>query len=132
VYIPSGMRPRAGDARIVIEQIDLVHRLIARYPDDLELALTADDIVRIHREGRIASLIGMEGGHSIENSLAVLRATYDLGARYMTLTHWHNTLWADAATVEFRRVPYDVELTQRLIRNQGLPTRLAERLRYGR
>lgn len=99
VFIPISMRGgRPGDARTVIEQIDLVHRLIAAHSDDLELALTADDIVRIHGEGRIASLMGMEGGHSIENSLAVLRATYDLGARYMTLTHWRNTDWADAAT----------------------------------
>lgn len=81
-----------------IEQIDLVHRLTEAYPADLELALTADDIVRIHSEGRIASLIGLEGGHSIDNSLAVLRQLYALGARYMTLTHWANVDWVDAAT----------------------------------
>ncbi len=98
VYIPvddAGGRP--GDARVVIEQIDLAHRLIDTY-DDLELALTAADIERIHAQGRIASLLGMEGGHSIENSLAVLRATYDLGARYMTITHSSNIPWADSAT----------------------------------
>jgi membrane dipeptidase len=82
----------------VIEQIDLVHRLTEAYPEDLELALTADDIVRIHSRGRIASLIGMEGGHSIDNSLAVLRRFYTLGVRYLTLTHWANTDWVDAAT----------------------------------
>jgi membrane dipeptidase len=101
VFIPipeAGGRP--GDARTVIEQIDLVKRLAERYPDDLEVALTADDIERIHRAGRIASLIGMEGGHSIENSLAVLRGLYDLGARYMTITHVRNLDWADAATDE--------------------------------
>ena len=82
----------------VLEQIDLVHRLIEKYPEDLELALTADDVVRIHADGKIASLIGMEGGHSIDNSLAVLRQLYAVGARYMTLTHWTNTDWVDAAT----------------------------------
>jgi membrane dipeptidase len=81
-----------------LEQIDLVHRLVQRYPDDLEIALTAADVRRIHASGRIASLIGVEGGHSINDSLAVLRQLYDLGARYMTLTHWDHTAWADAAT----------------------------------
>src|SRR3984885_7332143 len=81
-----------------VEQIDLVKQLAAKYPADLELALTAADVRRIHRAGRIAALIGIEGGHQIDNSLAVLRQMYDLGARYMTLTHVRNTAWADAAT----------------------------------
>jgi len=91
--IPSG--PPAVQA--VFEQIDVVHQMVAHYPDTFELALTAADIERIHRQGKIASLIGMEGGHSINNSLAVLRMTYALGARYLTLTHTKNTDWADAA-----------------------------------
>lgn len=82
----------------VIEQIDIVHRLVAQYPDDLQLALTAADVEAAQKQGRIASLIGMEGGHSIGNSLAVLRQTYALGARYMTLTHWKTLDWADSAT----------------------------------
>jgi membrane dipeptidase len=101
VFIPISRRGgRPGDTRAVIEQIDLVKRLVDRHPEHLELALTADDVERIHGEGRIASLIGMEGGHSIEDSLAVLRALYELGARYMTLTHGLNTTWADSATDE--------------------------------
>jgi len=91
--IPSG--PPAVQA--VFEQIDVVYQMVAHYPDTFELALTAADIERIHRQGKIASLIGMEGGHSINNSLAVLRMAYGLGARYLTLTHTRNTDWADAA-----------------------------------
>jgi len=81
-----------------VEQIDLVKRLAAKYRADLELALTAADVRRIHRAGRIAALIGIEGGNQIDNSLAVLRQMYDLGARYMTLTHVRTTGWADSAT----------------------------------
>ena len=97
VWVPPELE--GADAVVaVLEQIDLVHRLASRYPDDLEIALTADDVVRIHSEGRIASLIGTEGGHSIDASLAVLRQLYAVGARYMTLTHWANNRWADSAT----------------------------------
>jgi membrane dipeptidase len=96
VYVPATL-PGPAAVQAVLEQIDVVHRIVAAYPKTFELALTADDIERIHRKGKIASLIGMEGGHSINNSLATLRMTYDLGARYMTLTHTKNTDWADAA-----------------------------------
>jgi len=97
VWIPT--RLEGAEAVVtVMEQIDVVHRMIERWPDTLELALSADDVRRIHRQGRIASLIGMEGGHSIGGNLAALRASYLLGARYMTLTHWKTLPWADAAT----------------------------------
>jgi membrane dipeptidase len=99
VYIPTSIQGSAA-VRAVLEQIDVVHQMCARYPNDFELALTADDVERIHRNRKIASLIGMEGGHSIDNSLAMLRITYALGARYMTLTHTKHTDWADSANEE--------------------------------
>lgn len=96
-YTPSSFADR-GAARAGMEQGDIVHRMVERYPDVFEMAGTADEIVRIHREGRIASMLGLEGGHMIENSLGMLRAFYRDGVRYMTLTHSQNTDWADAAT----------------------------------
>ena len=97
VWIPSELTGPAA-VQTTLEQIDIVHAMVARYPDDLQMAYTADDIVRIHKAGRIASLIGIEGGHQIDNSLAALRQMYALGARYMTLTHTLNNDWADSAT----------------------------------
>jgi membrane dipeptidase len=88
--------------QVQLEQIDIAHRIIAGYPDDLALALTVADIEDAKREGRIASLLGMEGGHTILNSLGALRSYYDMGVRYMTLTHFHSTDWADSATGEVR------------------------------
>ena len=99
VWIPSlpevGKR---GFARIQLEQIDIALRMIERYPVDLQLALTADDIERANNDGRIASLLGIEGGHAIENSLGALRDYFRLGVRYMTLTHFNDDDWADSAT----------------------------------
>ncbi len=97
VYVPVSYEG-ALSIQATKEQIDLVYRLNERYPDTFKLALTADDIERIFADGKISSLIGMEGGHSINNSLPVLRQFYELGARYMTLTHSRNTDWADSAT----------------------------------
>ncbi len=96
-YTPSSFEGK-GAARAGMEQVDIVHRLVARYPETFELARTADDVERIHRAGKIASMIGLEGGHMIENSLAVLRSFSRLGVNYLTLTHSRNTAWADAAT----------------------------------
>ena len=99
VYVPATLKG-ADAVRAVLEQIDVVHRLEELYPDTFEPARTADDVVRIHRKGKIASLIGVEGGHSIGNSLAVLRQLYAAGARYMTITHSLNNDWADSATAD--------------------------------
>lgn len=97
VYVPADIS-EAEAVKRVTEQIDTVNRLVAKYPESLRMAYTASDIEAAFRSGRIASLIGMEGGHSIGSSLAVLRQMYAAGARYMTLTHNKNTPWADAAT----------------------------------
>lgn len=98
VYVDAGL-PEPEAVVATLQQIDVTKRLIARYPDKLALSLTADDVERAMKQGRIASLLGMEGGHSIDGSLAVLRQMYDLGARYMTLTHSKNNGWADSSSV---------------------------------
>ncbi|HEX2762705.1 MAG TPA: dipeptidase [Allosphingosinicella sp.] len=97
VWIPAELK---GDEaiRVTLEEIDIVHRMVARYPGRLEMASTAADVRRIEKTGKIASLIGIEGGHQIGNSPAALREFYRLGARYMTLTHSLNNDWADSAT----------------------------------
>ena len=97
VYVPSSMQGQTA-VRATFEQIDVVHRMMRKYPDTFELARTAADAERIFKAGKIASLIGMEGGHSIDNSLATLRMFYAVGARYMTLTHSTNIAWADSGT----------------------------------
>jgi membrane dipeptidase len=99
VYVPVSLAGEAAVA-VTLEQIDFVHRMAGRYPDRLELALTAADVERIFAAGRVASLIGAEGGHSIGCSLGALRALYRLGVRYLTLTHNANVPWADSATDE--------------------------------
>lgn len=97
VYLPFELED-SDYAKAQLEQIDIAKDVINRYPDVFALALSANDVVRIMREGRIASLLGMEGGHAIENSLKLLRQYYDLGVRYMALTHNGTLEWADAAT----------------------------------
>jgi membrane dipeptidase len=93
---PSVTGPAA--IKMTLEQIDIVKSMASRWPNDFEMAYTADDIVRAHKSGRVASLIGIEGGHQIDNSLPMLRQMYAAGARYMTLTHSLNNDWADSAT----------------------------------
>ena len=97
VYVPVELTGQSA-VTATLEEIDTVHQMVRRYPETFELAATADDVERIFKQGKIASLIGMEGGHSIDNSIAALRMFYRLGARYMTLTHAKNTGWADSAT----------------------------------
>jgi membrane dipeptidase len=98
VYVPASLG--AGSVAATLEQVDFVLRMVARYPEDLALALTAADVEDALAAGRIASLMGAEGGHSIDSSLAVLRTLHALGVRYMTLTHNDNVPWADSATDE--------------------------------
>ncbi|MEM6930647.1 MAG: membrane dipeptidase, partial [Myxococcota bacterium] len=97
VYVPVDLSgPEA--VQTTLEQIDVVHRMVAKWPKTLAFATTADEVRQAHRRGRVASLVGIEGGHSIGDSLSALRMMAEAGARYMTLTHWKNTGWADAAT----------------------------------
>ncbi|HEY5776874.1 MAG TPA: dipeptidase [Xanthomonadales bacterium] len=97
IYVPSSLPPLQA-VRQQLEQFDIALRMIRLYPDDLMLATSVAGIEQARQEGKIASLLGIEGGHTIVNSLGVLRAYYDLGARYMTLTHYHTNDWADSAT----------------------------------
>jgi membrane dipeptidase len=97
VYVPATLKG-ADAVTATLKQVDIVYRMMRKYPDTFELARTAADVERIFKAGRIASLIGMEGGHSIDNSLATLRMFQAMGARYMTLTHSTNIAWADSGT----------------------------------
>jgi membrane dipeptidase len=118
VWIPSTMRG-PETVQTTLEQMDLVKRMAARYPDDFEMAYTAADVRRIHRAHKIASMIGIEGGHQINNSLPALRQMYDAGARYMTLTHTMNTGWADSATdtpAHHGLTPFGVEVVREMNR----------------
>src|SRR5271170_2534506 len=118
VWIPVSV-PGFEAVQMTLEQIDLVKRMAAQYPKDFEMAYTAADIRRIHKSRKIAALIGIEGGHQINNSLAVLREMYDAGARYMTLTHSTNTAWADSATdapAHNGLTPFGVEVVREMNR----------------
>ncbi len=118
VWVPSALSPLDA-MRQQLEQIDLARRMIAAYADDFGFAVSTADIQREQRRGRIASLIGIEGGHSMGNSLGALRAYYDLGVRYMTLTHFHTIDWADSATDEARHdgiTPFGEEVIREMNR----------------
>jgi membrane dipeptidase len=97
-YVSSSYGNGNRSAHRTLEMIDTIrHDIAERYPNDFVLATTADDIERIHQQGKIAALIGIEGGHAIEDSLRLLRDDYDLGVRYMTLTHTNTNGWADSS-----------------------------------
>jgi membrane dipeptidase len=97
-YVPASTGKKGTAIRMTLEQIDVIHELARRYPETFEMASGTADILRIRKAGKIACLIGVEGGHSIENSLAVLRNYYRLGVRYMTLTHSESLDWADSCS----------------------------------
>lgn len=97
-YVPVSFNKSGKSVRATLEQIDVVHQLVARHPDAFEMASGTADILRIRKAGKIASLIGVEGGHSIDNSLSILRDYYRLGVRYMTLTHTESLDWADSCS----------------------------------
>lgn len=97
IYVAARYAREGGAARRALDMIDVVYRALERYPNDLELALSAADIRRIARAGKIAVLMGIEGGHAIEDSLGALRMFYRLGVRYMTLTHTNTNNWADSS-----------------------------------
>lgn len=99
VYVPYDA-VEEGAARVQLEQIDIARKVIERYPEAFEFAYTAADVERVFSQGKVASMLGMEGGHAIENSLGALRAFFDLGVRYMTLTHGTTIDWADSGTGE--------------------------------
>src|SRR3984957_9129287 len=118
VWVPPQMHGFEA-VQATFEQMDLVKRMAARYPGDLEMAYTAADVRRIHQSHKIASMIGIEGGHQINNSLAVLRQMYDAGARYMTLTHTMDNAWADSATdapVHHGLTPFGIEVVREMNR----------------
>src|SRR5262245_16549133 len=97
IYVAAKYAKEGGSARRAMEMIDGVYEQVRRHPESMEMAFTVADIRRIHQSGKIAALMGIEGGHAIEDSLAALRLFYRLGVRYMTLTHTNSNNWADSS-----------------------------------
>ena len=119
VFVPASTRHDGKSLSTTLEQIAIVKAMMKRYPETFELAETVDDVERICADGKIASMIGVEGGHSIENSLSVLRQLYEQGVRYMTLTHSDTLDWADSATDEERHgglTPFGEEVVREMNR----------------
>jgi len=118
VYIPGEIRD-SGYARVQLEQIDIARRVVDAYPDVFAWAGSPGEVRRVFRQGKIASMLGMEGGHAIENSLGALRAYHDMGVRYMTLTHNVTLDWADAALDSARHgglTPFGEEVVREMNR----------------
>jgi membrane dipeptidase len=118
-YVPASTGKKGTAVRETLVQIDVIRRMVAAYPETFAMAYTADDVVRVRKDGKIASLVGIEGGHSIDNSLGVLRMLYALGARYMTLTHSETLDWADSATDKPRHhglTPFGEEVVREMNR----------------
>ncbi|HEY0671431.1 MAG TPA: dipeptidase [Longimicrobiales bacterium] len=117
-YITNDSIPTGAALRQALREVDMVHRLTQQYPQHLELARTAADIERIQKQGKIASLIGLEGGHGLDNSLSALRMFYELGVRYITLTHNTTLRWADAAS-DFARNRGLTEFGEEVVREMN-------------
>jgi len=118
VWVPASL-PELDALRMALEQLDIVQRFVAQYPDDFSLATTADEVDSAFAAGRIASLVGLEGGSMIASSMAALRTFHARGVRYMTLTHWKTTRWADAATDDPQHgglTPFGVEVVREMNR----------------
>jgi membrane dipeptidase len=118
-FVPADTAAKGTAVKMTLEQIDTIHEMVRRYPDAFELAHGTEDILRIRKAGKVASLIGVEGGHSIDNSLSILRLYYKLGVRYMTLTHSESLEWADSGTDAPRAnglSPFGVQVVQEMNR----------------
>ncbi len=118
-FVPSSTAAKGTAVKMTLEQIDTIHEMVRRYPDAFEMASGTEDILRIRKAGKVASLIGVEGGHSIDNSLSILRLYYKLGVRYMTLTHSDSLEWADSCSDAPRAnglSPFGVQVVQEMNR----------------
>lgn len=118
-YVPTSYAKRGTAVKVTLEQIDVIHELARRYPDAFEMAYGTDDILRVRKKGKVACLIGIEGGQAIDNSLALLRCYHKLGVRYMTLTHSESLDWADSCSDEPKAhglSPFGVEVVREMNR----------------